>query len=81
LSTDKTSPLVPNKLSLAEVETLDLLDKNGRWWKVNKPDGTTGSTFFYSELACFVSQLKKSNFSTVAPSNFLALLDDIESDL
>jgi hypothetical protein len=34
----------PNELSFTEGETLDIIEKQGKWWQAKRADGTIGST-------------------------------------
>lgn len=49
---DAASADDPNEVSLEKDEEMEVLDKKGKWWKVKKTDGTTGST---SQITLFCS--------------------------
>ncbi|KAI0078870.1 hypothetical protein K474DRAFT_1706063 [Panus rudis PR-1116 ss-1] len=38
----KASPDDPNEISFEKGETLDIIDKNGKWWQAKKADGQIG---------------------------------------
>jgi hypothetical protein len=45
---DTASADDPNEISFSKGETLDIVDKQGKWWQARKSDGTVGSMSFTS---------------------------------
>lgn len=42
LFTDRANPQDPSELSFSKNEELEIIDRNGNWWKARKQDGSVG---------------------------------------
>lgn len=61
----------PNELAFKKGQTLHVLDKSGKWWLARAKDGRKGSR----SLSDLFTLVNMPDFSLVAPSNYLRLLE------
>jgi hypothetical protein len=60
----------PNELSFKKGETLEILDKSGKWWEARRGDGVEGSESRPFFSVCYVTDSTR----VVVPSNYMKIV-------